>query len=260
MSKSNYYIKTNRSFTNLRRSAWIFTLLVAVGGLWEPKLGLFVFLIMASLLVSAFFNGRYWCGNVCPHGSLFDNLLLPLSRNRQIPHVLKSKWFIGGFFIFFMFNFTRKLLQAFSFWGNYDFLDKLGFVMVGTYLVVLIIGGTLALLVTPRTWCQFCPMGTMQKGSHALGKSLGVAKKTEKKIAISDQEKCRQCGKCSRVCPFQLTPYLEFAPHNQFDNINCIKCGTCVNNCPAKILSLEKEKPIQGLPTNEAQHEQYCSS
>ncbi len=62
---SNKYIKTNRAFTTLRKYAWLFTVLVALGGLWEPKLGLLVILIMAGLTVTSFFKGRYWCGNVC---------------------------------------------------------------------------------------------------------------------------------------------------------------------------------------------------
>ncbi|HAE91579.1 MAG TPA: 4Fe-4S ferredoxin, partial [Tissierella sp.] len=37
---SNQYIKTNRTFTVIRKYGWLFTLLVAIGGLWEPKLGL----------------------------------------------------------------------------------------------------------------------------------------------------------------------------------------------------------------------------
>jgi ferredoxin len=84
-------------------------------------------------------------------------------------------------------------------------------------------------------------MGSIQKASHKLGKLLGVVKKTEKKITIEAREKCHNCGKCARVCPFQLEPYLEFSEHNQFDNPNCIKCKTCVANCPAGILSVKKE-------------------
>ena len=62
----NYYIKTNRTFSVLRKNAWVFTLLVAIGGLWEPKLGLLVILIMAGLMITGF-TGRFWCGNICPH-------------------------------------------------------------------------------------------------------------------------------------------------------------------------------------------------
>ena len=60
------YTKTKRAFTPLRKYAWLFTLLVAIGGLWEPRLGLLVIAVMAALTITALFKGRYWCGNVCP--------------------------------------------------------------------------------------------------------------------------------------------------------------------------------------------------
>ena len=78
MKKDNY-LKTNRAFSVVRKYGWLFTVLVAVGGLWQPKLGLLVILIMAALTITSFFTGRYWCGNFCPHGSLFDVIMLPLA-------------------------------------------------------------------------------------------------------------------------------------------------------------------------------------
>lgn len=241
MSSNNYYIKTNRTFNKIRDYGWIFTVMVAIGGLWEPKLGILVVFIMAGLTLTSFFNGRYWCGNFCPHGSLFDKIIMPFSLNKKIPSIFKTKIFVALFFIFFMFNFGRKFIKVMGLWGTFSFWDRLGMVFAMTYLVVLFIGGGFALIVNPRTWCQFCPMGTIQKISYTFGKALGVAKKTEKKVTISHKSLCHSCGKCSRVCPFQLQPYLEFDEHNQFNNINCIKCGTCVENCPAGILSINKK-------------------
>ncbi len=236
----NYNIKANRTFSPIRKYGWMITVLVAIGGLWEPKLGLIVAFIMVGLSITAFFSGRLWCGNFCPHGSLFDNIL-PISKNKKIPGFLKSKLVIVSFFSIFMFNFTRRLVNVAQVWGAFGFWDRLGLLFANTYLMVLIVGGLLAIFVNSRVWCQFCPMGSMQKLAHKLGKILGVAKKTEKKVTISKLEKCHSCGKCSRVCPFQLEPYLEFSDNNQFDNVNCIKCTTCVENCPADILSLKTE-------------------
>lgn len=235
----NQFIKKNRTFTFVRKYGWLITVLIAIGGLWQPKLGLLVLFIMSGLMITSFFTGRYWCGNICPHGSLFDKILLPISKNRFIPPFLKSRPMIIGFFIFFMFNFGRKMINVFNNWGTYDFLDKLGLLFVNTYLMVLITGGLMAIFVTPRTWCQFCPMGTMQKFSYFLGKKTGITKKTDKKITISDPSLCRDCGLCSKVCPFQLEPHKNWNENNQFDNINCIKCSTCVEYCPVKILSLK---------------------
>ena len=236
------YIKTNRAFTPIRKYGWIFTVLVAIGGLWVPKLGLLVLLIMASLMASSFFTGRYWCGNFCPHGSLFDVVLLPISRNGEIPKFLKSKAMIILFFIFFMFNFVRRIMSVAALWGSMEFLDRLGAVFATTYLMVLIVGGLFAVLINPRTWCQFCPMGTMQKISYGIGKGVGVAEKTDRKVTMSDMDKCYKCGKCTKVCPFQLSPYKEISEKNQFDNPDCIKCGVCVENCPANVLSIKTEK------------------
>lgn len=236
------FIKTKRSFTKLRTYGWLFTLLVALGGLFQPKLGLLVLFIMAGLLVTSFFNGRYWCGNICTHGSLFDNIFLPFSKNKKIPEFFRSKYFIGGFLVFFMFNFSRKLLGVFSNWNSFDSLDKLGAIFSNTYLMVLILGGLLSIFITPRTWCQFCPMGTMQKASYGLSKKLGISPKTEKRLTMSDRSLCKECGLCEKVCPFQLSPYENLDPHNQFTDDDCIKCGTCVNKCPMKILSFENSK------------------
>ena len=239
--KKMKYLKTKRAFTKLRQYGWIFTVTIAFVGLWVPKLGLLVVLIMLGLIITSFFRGRYWCGNICPHGSLYDVVLLRFSKNRKIPNWMKSKVFIGLFFVFFIINFSRKMIGAFSYWHNNEFLDQLGFVFVSTYLMVFVVGGILSLFITPRAWCQFCPMGTMQKASYILGNQLKVTKKTNIKITISNIEDCKKCGICARVCPFQLTPFENFTDKKQFDDINCIKCSTCVVNCPVGILSLNRE-------------------
>lgn len=239
--KTSCNIKTNRIFTPIRKYGWIFTLLVGIGGLWYPKLGLLVILIILSLLIMSFFKGRYWCGNFCPHGSLFDFIIMPVSGNKQIPSFLKSKIWVALFFIWFGFNMGRKILKISDTFGTLSYWDQLGYVFVTTYLMVIIVGGLLSLFVAPRTWCQFCPMGVMQKGSYKLGKLLGVNKHTDEKITITDKDMCHNCGKCSRVCPMQLTPYQEFSDKNQFDNEACIRCNTCVKNCTAGILTLNKQ-------------------
>lgn len=244
---ASFNIKTNRTFTLLRKRAWLLTILIAIGGLWYPKLGLLVIPIILSLTGLAFFRGRYWCGNFCPHGSLFDFVALPVSLNKKIPAILKSKAVLVLVLAWFAYSMTNKVLKTLPALGTASFLDKLGFVFVTTYLMVLIVGGLLSIFIAPRTWCQFCPMGTLQRLSYKLGKLLGVAKITDKKITIAAKEKCHNCGKCSRVCPMQLAPYQEFSDKNQFDNDKCIKCSTCVANCPAKILSLNTEQKAAEL-------------
>ena len=77
-------IKANRTFTAWRKYGWILTFLIAFGGLFEHKLGLLVpFGVMLGLMITSLFDGRFWCGNVCPHGCWFDSILLRYSKNKE---------------------------------------------------------------------------------------------------------------------------------------------------------------------------------
>src|SRR5690554_2186625 len=170
---------------SLQSYTWPFTILVALGGLWWPRLGVLVIPIMVTLLIMSFFRGRYWCGNVCSHGSLYDHVLGPISRNRALPKLFRSPFFAWGFFLFFTYNIVRRLLVVTTLWGSSSFWDRLGFIFVMSYLMVLIVGGVLAVFFKPRTWCSFCPMGTMQKLSYRLGKLSHAALHADRKVTIS---------------------------------------------------------------------------
>ena len=242
-----FNIKTERVFTIMRKYGFLFTLFVAIGGLWEPKLGLLVIPVMLGLILFSFYKGRYWCGNICAHGSLFDSVLIRVSRNKKIPSIFKSKALSIIFLGLFSFKLISKFIKVAGLYGTASFFDKMGLVFVSSYIMVSIVGGILAIVVAPRTWCNFCPMGVMQKISYKVGKKLKVTESTDEKVTAAKSEMCHKCGKCSRVCPMQLTPYTKFGDNNQFDDSNCLKCSTCVVNCPAGILTINNEKVAEIL-------------
>jgi polyferredoxin len=156
-----FHIKTNRTFTHIRRYGFVFTLAVAIGGLWYPKIGLLVLPVMIGLMLTSFFKGRYWCGNICAHGSLFDSVIIKASRNKNIPKPFKSKYLYIPFFLYFGFKIVRGLMRVSMIYGSASYFDRMGFIFVSSYIMVTLIGGTVGLIFAPRTWCNFCPMGVL---------------------------------------------------------------------------------------------------
>lgn len=240
MKGVGFFMKNTRAFSTVRKSAWLVALAVAVGGQFYPPLGLLVPLIMVSLVGMSLFKGRFWCGNFCPHGSYFDFLLQPLSRNKKIPGLLTSKTTVLLIFVLFMFGLTRRFVSAFQNIEHMSLINSVGTIFSTTYLLVMIVGGLLAVIISPRTWCQFCPMGFIQTLFYKFGKAVGLTAGRDKKVTVNHQSLCHSCGKCTRACPMQLAPYREFTiSNNQFHDEKCIRCLACIQNCPAKLLSLQ---------------------
>lgn len=236
-----------RVFTQTKRYAWIFVLLVALGGLWEPRLGLLLIPLMLTLMVMGFLKGKYWCGNLCPHGSLFDGIFLPWSRNLNIPVFLRSKILAGLLLTLFIVMLGTRLANVLPTLGQSGFLDKLGFVFVLNYFVVTVAGTVLALLVNPRAWCVVCPMGTFQLLLYRLGSRLRLNRKWDLRLEASNSKECRSCKRCYKACPLELEPYPENLINKSFDHGACLRCSTCVQHCPSRVLKL-------GYPPVGAEH------
>ena len=247
---SNYYIKADRTFTPVRKYGWLFTVLVAIGGLFVPQLGLLVILIMLGLMITSFFKGRFWCGNICPHGSLYDNIINKISLGKNIPKFMKSSILKWGFFLFFMGMFTLRIVRVLNFWGTETFINELGFVFVLQYLIMpTILGVSLAFLISPRAWCNFCPMGTFAEIMYKIGSIVDI-KRFDQKIKITAPDKCKECGACAQACPLELEPYKNFNNNDEFTDISCMKCGKCVDSCPLNILTLEVKEKLTSSQKN----------
>ncbi len=75
-------------------------------------LGLICFIV--PLLISIFSGSKAYCNRYCGRGQLFELLgrKFKLSKNRDIPHWLRSKWFRYGFLTFFMIMFFNMLFST----------------------------------------------------------------------------------------------------------------------------------------------------
>ena len=191
----------------------IMVLIVSIGGIFYPKLGYFLLLVFASLMIIAPFRGRWFCGNLCPRGSFVDFWLAPLSRKLKIPPQFRSMWLRAPIFVVLMGFMIFRIIQT------EGIVDKIGMVFVTLCILTTSIAILFGVIIAPRTWCSFCPMGTLQR---AMG-----GKKYQLKV---DSEKCIDCKKCQKVCPMQLHV------NEIMEKPDCIKCGRCVEACPKHAL------------------------
>jgi len=191
----------------------ILVIIVSIGGLWYPKLGYFLLIVFTTLLLIAPFKGRWFCGNLCPRGSFNDYWLTKISRKKKIPKILSSLWIrLPVIALTMSFMIYRIILTD-------GIIDKIGMVFVTMCLITTLIAVFFGYWISPRAWCTFCPMGTIQR-------SIGHKKMTLK----VDLDKCIDCKLCHKVCPMQL-------PVNEILNKpDCIKCGRCIEICPKNAL------------------------
>lgn len=207
---------------------WILIVYLAAG-FFFPVIGLLALICMIGPVAFAARRGRWWCGNVCPRGNFYDRILSKYSPHKPIPAFVRT----FGFRLFMvLFIFTVFGVQMYFAWGD---LEAMGRVFWTIIAVTTVVGVILSFVYAPRTWCSFCPMGTL---SSWLAPGSGNLPAGYRRIFVKSS--CQmKCKSCSRVCPMQLNPYDSRGAAEGYLHADCIKCGKCTIACPIKIMSLD---------------------
>ena len=134
--------------------AFIF-LVVAIGAWFFPLLGFFIPICMVAGVGTGFFKGRFWCAHICPRGSFYDTLLKAVSPKKSIPPVLKSTLFRVVVLVVLM---GLMIFQLIRLWPDPYKIGRLFAILI---TATTFIGIILGLIFHQRTWCSFCPVGTL---------------------------------------------------------------------------------------------------
>jgi polyferredoxin len=195
-------------------------LVILIGGWRYPLLGYFMPLCMFLGMGIGLWRGRKWCDWLCPRGSFFDSVIKPISPKREIPRFFKGLPLRIGFVSFLMLMMTAQIIKR---WPD---PYKIGMFFVILLTVTTIIGIILALIFHQRTWCCFCPIGSM---ANWVGK-----RRYPLKIYST---LCTECKLCYKVCPIQIAPFkFKKTGIGIVKNGDCLKCNLCVVSCPKKAL------------------------
>lgn len=201
---------------------WILLVFLAVG-LVYPAVGVIALTCMLAPVAVAPFRGRYWCGNCCPRGSFYDHVLAKLSPKRKIPALFSHKVFRGFMVLFIMTVFAVQMYYA---WGDWTAVGK---VFVQIILLTTLVGIALGLVYHQRTWCHFCPMGTL----------ASWISRQKKAFPLAVENSCISCRLCTQICPMQLSPHAAKGSAEGFIHSDCLKCDRCVERCPKQALKFD---------------------
>ncbi|MDO5132733.1 MAG: 4Fe-4S binding protein [Eubacteriales bacterium] len=170
---------------------WIWTIGYFVLGFFNilfAWLGMIDFLL--PLFIAIFGGNKFFCNHLCGRGQLFTVIpkALKCSRQKPAPSWLSSKWFRYGFLIFFLTMFGNIIYQTYLVYGGAsslrevvklfwtfrvpwgwaytagttaDWIAQFSFGFYSLMLTSTLIGLIVMVLFRPRTWCSFCPMGSM---------------------------------------------------------------------------------------------------
>ncbi len=170
---------------------WIWSIIYFILGFFNilfAWLGMIDFLI--PIIIAIFRGDKWFCNNMCGRGQLFLQLgnKCGLSRKKQAPRWISSKWFRYAFLVFFFGMFGNMIFQTYLVfsgaeslrevvklfwtfklpWGwaysngiVSDWIAQYSFGLYSLMLTSTLIGLIVMILYKPRTWCVFCPMGTL---------------------------------------------------------------------------------------------------
>ena len=141
------------------------------------------------LIISIIMGNKAYCNRYCGRGQLFSILggRFGLSRKRDMPRWMVSPYFRYGFLIFFLAMFCLMLWNTYLVFAGADlkqvvtllwtfklpwhwayhgtlFSPGVAQFAFGFYSIMLtstLLGLITMVLFKPRSWCVYCPMGTM---------------------------------------------------------------------------------------------------
>jgi len=129
---------------------------IAIGGYFIPELGLLVIGLMAVALATNARRSRSFCSGICPNGRALSAGMGNLSRRLPLPAFLASKGTrraLCGFMMFCVIGLLSRTNGG---------LSQIGRVFWSIYLASIGISLVSGLVFKPRSWCAYCPMGTLQ--------------------------------------------------------------------------------------------------
>jgi polyferredoxin len=213
--------------------------LVAISTAVAAKAMIWSLTAAAIVLLMCIVFPRWFCGYICPMGTLIDLFDWSIGRHIRRFRVTERGWWVNlrfyslagilaaavlgillSGFVAAIPVLTRGLLYTFAplqlglsrGWESVPPMNAGQYISILLFLLVLGLG-----LLRPRFWCAYlCPSGALL----SLASTLSLTRRTV-------QSTCTQCGQCLRICSFDA-----IAQDYSTRLLSCASCRSCQTVCP----------------------------
>lgn len=199
------------------------------------------------VLALTFLLGRFFCGWICPLGTIFNAASWLLRRKKQAERIVRNRYhaaqgykytllivLLAGAAIgvlqvghFDPISLLTRTSVVFLMPSIADFTDiaihhvpSRAFgsapILAAFFILLLVLNG-----YRERFWCRYaCPLGAL----------LGLAARFSPGAITRDTDKCTDCGRCVGVCPAACEPDASTKI------TECFVCWNCTEICPENAL------------------------
>ncbi len=204
-----------------------------------------LYLLPAWILLGlTLLSGRFFCGWICPLGTVLEVCPSLENRRRKKLSRLRPKDLFGNTIkkgairLRFKYLYLAVLLLLLVAGVNVIWIfDPLvianravAFVLLGSIPFLFIALVVLAVVVGPRFWCQeMCPLGAGLSLACMAGSRLPA--KASPLSLVKDNGSCTHCGVCACACPFSIVEVADSDQTGRLAIADCALCGECVSAC-----------------------------
>jgi polyferredoxin len=219
-------------------------------------------LLSLVVVVSAILAGRFFCGYICPLGTLFDLaggkdkgkryalrngkyyilifVVVSALLSLNLTHLFDPIAFLTRVYTFFLYPFTiffanisLDIVRPLAEYCNLLYLSHKYYnqpvFSLNIITILLLVALFFLNVLSHRFWCRnLCPLG----GLLALLSRFGMVKRQVDK-------NCNSCMKCHEKCPMGA---IQDQPQKTVEE-ECIECNTCSRICPQSAVSFKVSAP-----------------
>ncbi|SJZ57794.1 4Fe-4S binding protein [Selenihalanaerobacter shriftii] len=204
--------------------------------------------LLLNIILISFLFKKGFCSWICPIGTIseaFGKLGEKIfGRTFELPNIIDwflmlPKYIILAFFVKTIFL-DMSIMAVINFMQSpynliadvkmlYFFLD------LSPLAIKVLIFLSVASILIKNFWCRYlCPYGAL----------LGIVSVFSPVKVTRNEDRCIDCGKCTKVCPNQIQVHEK----EQVVSPECDACLNCISNCPysedALSLSIYKKKTL----------------